>query len=76
MTGKPEGLYALTVRAVDAAGNFTDATRRFKIDATAPETTIASGIADGASTTDTSLTWALGPASRARPSSAASTRPR
>ena len=59
VTGKPEGFYALTVRASDVAGNVSDATRRFKIDATAPETTIAAGIPDGTSTTETSLTWAL-----------------
>jgi hypothetical protein len=58
-SGLAEGAYALTVRARDAAGNTTDATRRFKIDGTAPETTISSGLGDGATTTDTSLTWGL-----------------
>ena len=36
-----------SVRAIDGAGNVTDVARSFKIDATAPDTTIASGLADG-----------------------------
>ncbi len=58
-TGKPHGSYVLTVRATDDAGNFTELTRTFSIDAIAPETTIDSGVDDGATTTSTSLTWAM-----------------
>src|SRR5262249_53794288 len=39
------------------AGNVTDVTRTFTIDATPPVTTITSGVADGATTSDTALTW-------------------
>ena len=58
-TGKPHGSYVLTVRATDNAGNVTDVVRTFSIDAIAPETTIDSGVEDGATTTATSLTWAM-----------------
>ena len=58
-TGKPHGSYVLTVRAVDNAGNVTEVARTFSIDAIAPETTIDSGVDDGATTTSTSLTWAM-----------------
>ncbi|HEX6021766.1 MAG TPA: Ig-like domain-containing protein [Solirubrobacter sp.] len=58
-TGKPHGSYVLTVRATDNAGNATDVVRTFAIDAVAPETTITSGVEDGATTTSTSLTWAM-----------------
>ena len=51
--------YTLTVRATDRAGNATTATRTFKIDAKAPETTITSGPADGAHTSATALTWGI-----------------
>jgi uncharacterized repeat protein (TIGR02543 family) len=59
VTGKPEGAYTFSVRALDAAGNVSDVTRTFKIDATAPDTMIASGLDDGAATRDAALTWAL-----------------
>ncbi|HET6551438.1 MAG TPA: hypothetical protein VFG79_23425, partial [Solirubrobacter sp.] len=39
------------------AGNTRSLSRRFTIDATPPETTIASGLADGATTTATALEW-------------------
>lgn len=55
--GKPAGAYVFTARAVDGAGNVTDVTRSFTIDATPPTTTLTAGIADGATTTDTSLAW-------------------
>jgi len=59
LSGQPEGTWTFSVRATDAAGNFTQQGRDFKIDGTAPETSIASGLADGAVTTDTTLTWEL-----------------
>ncbi len=58
-TGKPHGSYVLTVRATDNAGNVTDVVRTFAIDAIAPETTVVSGVEDGATTTLTSLTWSM-----------------
>ena len=58
-TGKPHGSYVLTVRATDNAGNVTEVVRTFSIDAIAPETTIDCGVEDGATTTATSLTWAM-----------------
>jgi hypothetical protein len=45
------------VRATDAVGNFVEQTRSFGIDTGPPETTIASGPADGASTGETALSW-------------------
>jgi hypothetical protein len=59
LSGQPEGLWTFSVRATDAAGNFAQQGRDFKIDGTAPETTLLSGLDDGATTTDTSLTWEL-----------------
>ena len=59
VTNNPEGLYTFTVRATDAVGNVAATSRNFRIDATAPDTTIASGIEDGGTTPDTSLTWEL-----------------
>jgi hypothetical protein len=59
VTNQSEGAYTFSVRAVDAAGNASELTRNFKIDATAPDTTIASGLDDGAATREASLTWAL-----------------
>jgi hypothetical protein len=58
-TGKPHGSYVLKVRATDNAGNVREAVRTFAIDAIAPETTIDSGVEDGATTTLTTLTWAM-----------------
>jgi len=59
LSGQPEGTWTFSVRATDAAGNFAQQGRDFKIDGTAPETSIASGPADGAVTADTTLTWEL-----------------
>ena len=59
LSGQPEGTWTFSVRATDNAGNFAQQARDFKIDGTAPETTIASGLADGAVTADTTLTWEL-----------------
>jgi len=57
VTGKPGGAYVFTARAVDGAGNVTDVSRGFTIDATPPTTTLTGGIADGGTTTETSLAW-------------------
>jgi hypothetical protein len=59
LTNQPEGTWTFSVRATDAAGNFIQTGRDFRIDGTAPETTIVSGIADGATTAETSQTWEL-----------------
>jgi hypothetical protein len=59
VTNRPEGAYRLTVRATDNAGNIRDVIRDFRIDTTAPETTITAGVGEGASTTETTVTWAL-----------------
>ncbi len=59
LTGAGEGFWTFAVRAVDAAGNFAQQSHDIKIDGTPPETTIASGIDDGATTTDTTLSWDL-----------------
>jgi Bacterial Ig domain/Putative metal-binding motif len=52
-----DGSYTLTVRVRDHVGNTLDVRRNFSIDATAPQTTITSGIADGVGSPDPSLTW-------------------
>ncbi len=57
MTNKPEGDYTFTVRVLDGGGNDETKSRTFSIDATPPQTTITSGVADGAQTNQTSLTW-------------------
>lgn len=59
VTNRPQGSYTLTVRVTDAAGNTVDQTRAFAIDTTPPDTSFTSGVADGATTTATALTWAL-----------------
>jgi hypothetical protein len=56
-SGLADGSYTLSVLVRDAAGNSSTTTRSFTIDGTEPETTIASGLADGGATTDASLTW-------------------
>jgi hypothetical protein len=53
----PEGSYTLSVKATDGAGNTTETTRTFAIDATAPQTSITGGPADGSSSTATSATF-------------------
>ncbi len=57
VTGEPAGTYVFTARATDLAGNVTDVSRTFTIDTTPPVTTITSGVADGATTSDPALTW-------------------
>lgn len=57
VTGRPEGNYTFTVRARDNGGLETTQSRTFSIDATAPQTTITSGVADGSRTNQTSFTW-------------------
>lgn len=57
VSNRTEGSYTFTVRARDNGGLETTASRTFSIDATAPNTTITSGIADGARTNQTTLTW-------------------
>jgi Bacterial Ig domain/Putative metal-binding motif/Divergent InlB B-repeat domain len=52
-----DGSYTLTVRVQDWVGNTLDVTRNFSVDATPPQTTITSGIADGVGSPDASLTW-------------------
>jgi hypothetical protein len=58
-SGLADGSYTLSVLVRDAAGNSSTTTRSFKIDGTEPETTIASGLANGGATTAASLTWTL-----------------
>ncbi|WP_134740569.1 carboxypeptidase regulatory-like domain-containing protein [Nocardioides sp. 503] len=50
LTGLADGAHTVRFRAVDAAGNAdtTPATRSFTVDTTAPDTTVDSGPADGA----------------------------
>ena len=55
-----DGRFTLTVRASDAAGNFVEQARAFSVDTGPPDTTITSGLADGAVTQDTTLTWGFG----------------
>jgi hypothetical protein len=59
ISGAPEGRYTFEVVATDNAGNTRSVSRRFTIDATPPETTIAAGLDDGATTTATALEWDL-----------------
>jgi hypothetical protein len=49
VSGLPEGEYRFSVIVTDNAGNTSSWTRTFSIDATAPETTITGGPADGSS---------------------------
>ena len=50
-TNEPEGEHVFRIRAVDGAGNETDLSRKFTIDATGPTTTITDGPADFSSGT-------------------------
>ncbi|MBE2320324.1 Ig-like domain repeat protein [Solirubrobacter sp. CPCC 204708] len=60
VSGKPHGAYVFTARVTDKAGNVTDVARAFAIDEVAPKTAVSAGVADGATTSDTALTWAFG----------------
>ncbi len=57
VTDLPGGNYTFSVRARDNAGLQTTKSRIFAIDAVPPNTTIDSGVANGARTNKTSLTW-------------------
>lgn len=59
VTNQPQGSYTFTVRARDNGGLETTRSRTFTVDATPPQTTITSGVNDGARTNKTSLTWAF-----------------
>jgi hypothetical protein len=52
-----DGQHTITIRSADAAGNVGSATRTFVFDATAPETTIASGPANGSTTAANSASF-------------------
>jgi hypothetical protein len=49
VSNEPVGNYVFTVQVIDVAGNVRDVSRTFSIDATPPDTTIASGPDDGSS---------------------------
>ncbi len=57
VSNRDGGTYTFAVRARDNGGLEIIQSRTFSIDATPPETTITSGIANGARTNKTSLTW-------------------
>jgi hypothetical protein len=57
VSNRPDGNYTFTVRARDNVDFETTSSRTFSIDATAPNTRIDSGIADGRATNQTSLTF-------------------
>jgi hypothetical protein len=57
VTNQPGGNYTFSVRARDNGGLQTIESRAFSIDALPPNTTITSGVANGAQTNKTSLTW-------------------
>ena len=57
VTGRPAGDHTFTVRARDAGGLETLASRSFSIDGSSPDTTITSGPADGSSSSSTSATF-------------------
>lgn len=59
VSGKANGGYVFAVRATDAAGNVTDASRGFSIDTIAPTTSVVSDVEDGATTTSTSIGWSF-----------------
>jgi hypothetical protein len=59
VANKPDGSYLFAMRVTDGAGNVVDVSRTFRIDATPPDTTITSGVGEGATTTDPTLTWGL-----------------
>ncbi len=51
VTGLGDGEHEFAVRATDGAGNTTDETRQFTVDAIPPDTTITSGPEEGSSST-------------------------
>jgi hypothetical protein len=57
VSGLAAGAYSLIVQATDGLGNVGETARAFTIDATAPVTSIVSGLGDGGSSTSTTLTW-------------------
>lgn len=59
VTGRPHGSYVFATRVTDAAGNVTDVSRGFSIDAVAPVTSLVSDLEDGATTTATSVGWSF-----------------
>jgi hypothetical protein len=59
VTGLPEGDYRFFVRATDTAGNVVIVERDFAVDATAPDSLITSGPADGAVLTSGSAVFGL-----------------
>jgi hypothetical protein len=57
VSGLGDGSYTFAVEASDALGNAAQVSRAFVIDATAPVSSIVAGLADGATTTATALSW-------------------
>lgn len=57
VSDKPDGHYLATIRATDAAGDTTLRSKTFSIDATAPQTSITGGPADGSSSSATTATF-------------------
>ena len=55
----PDGLHTLRVQARDVAGNVATLAHEFRVDATAPETTIADGPGEGARSTDPTARFEL-----------------
>jgi PKD repeat protein len=55
-----EGEHTVYFRALDAAGNGTTGSANVRVDGTAPDTSIASGPADGSSSTDSAASFGLG----------------
>ncbi|MDA0168563.1 Ig-like domain-containing protein [Solirubrobacter taibaiensis] len=56
---KGDGAYVFTTRVTDFAGNVAEVVRTYAIDGIAPLSSVLSGVADGATTSETSLTWAF-----------------
>jgi hypothetical protein len=59
VSGLAEGAHSFTVRATDGLGRQTSAGRAFAIDATAPETSITGGPAEGSTDTATGVSFAF-----------------
>ena len=56
---KGDGAYVFTTRVTDFAGNVAEIVRTYAIDGIPPSSSVLSGVADGATTSETSLTWAF-----------------